>query len=345
MTHSKKIFVLLIMVISVLVLIYAKSIIIPFTLAILFWFIIRVIKKLFLKIGFVKKIAVWIVSLFSTLVLISFLVLVVSMVTKNIQQLSESLPLYEENVNKITEQINTAFNIDLFSSIGEYSKDLNFAGILSSLFSALTGIFGNSLMILLYLVFLLLEEPTFNRKMKAMYPETKDYTRITSIIAKIDRSIDRYVSIKTLVSLMTGVFSYIALLIIGVDAPLFWAFLIFILNFIPAIGSLIATAFPAVFSMLQFGEFTPAILVLVIVGAIQIIVGNLIEPRLMGSSLNISPLVVFLTLALWGLIWGITGMLLSVPITVILILILSEFPGTRPVAILLSQKGNIGNTD
>lgn len=128
---------------------------------------------------------------------------------------------------------------------------------------------------------------------------------------------------------------------IGVDAPLFWAFLIFILNFIPTIGSLIATIFPAFFAVLQFGEFTPGILVLAIVGAIQLIVGNLVEPRVMGNTLNISPLVVFLTLSLWGVMWGVLGMLLSVPITVIIIIIMSEFPETRPIAILLSQKGNI----
>jgi predicted PurR-regulated permease PerM len=143
------------------------------------------------------------------------------------------------------------------------------------------------------------------------------------------------------VSLLTGFLSYFALLFIGVDAPLFWSFLIFILNFIPTIGSLIATIFPAIFAMLQYGEFTPGILVLAIVGAIQLIIGNLVEPRVMGNSLNISPLVVFLTLSLWGVMWGVIGMLLSVPITVILIIIMSEFPGTRPFAILLSQKGNI----
>ena len=131
------------------------------------------------------------------------------------------------------------------------------------------------------------------------------------------------------------------LLFIGVDAPVFWAFLIFVLNFIPTIGSLIATLFPAIFALLQFGEFTPGILVLAIVGTIQLIVGNFIEPRVMGNSLNISPLVVFLTLAIWGVIWGITGMLLSVPITVILIIVMSEFPSTQPLAILLSQKGSI----
>ncbi len=342
MNHSKKIFVLLAVVATVLVLIYAQTIIVPFILAILFWFIIRVIKKLLLRIKFVSKIPNWIITIFSTLLLLSFLVLIVSMVTKNINQLSDALPVYEKNVNSMTEQINEAFNIDLFEFIGEYAKDLNFGNMLSSLFSALTGIFGNAFMILLYLLFLLLEESTFNRKLKNMYPDPDRLAQIQALVAKIDTSITSYISLKSLSSLMTGLLSYFALLFIGVDAPLFWAFLIFILNFIPTIGSLIATAFPVVFSMLQFGEFTPVFLVLGIVGAIQIIVGNLIEPRLMGNSLNISPLVVFLTLALWGFIWGVTGMLLSVPITVILIIILSGFPSTRPLAILLSQKGKIG---
>ena len=176
-----------------------------------------------------------------------------------------------------------------------------------------------------------------------MYPDEKRHKQMTNLVNKIDHSIGNYVALKTLTSLMTGFLSYFALLFIGIDAPLFWAFLIFILNFIPTIGSLIATLFPALFAILQFGDFTPGILVLAIVGAVQLVIGNLVEPRLMGNSLNISPLVVFLTLAIWGVIWGVSGMLLSVPITVIMIIIMSEFPGTRPFAILLSQRGNLNN--
>ena len=178
-----------------------------------------------------------------------------------------------------------------------------------------------------------------------MYPDTKKFNQVNELINKIDHSIGSYIALKTVVSLLTGFLSYFVLLFIGIDAPLFWAFLIFVLNFIPTIGSLIATLFPAVFALLQFGEFTPGILVLAIVGAIQLIVGNLIEPRVMGNTLNISPLVVFLTLSLWGVMWGVTGMLLSVPITVILIIIMSEFPSTQPIAILLSQKGNLNKKE
>ncbi|HPF51021.1 MAG TPA: AI-2E family transporter [Draconibacterium sp.] len=341
MDNTKKIYIFLIIITTVVVFIYAQSIILPFVLAILFWFLIRVIKKLLLKVKFVKCLPLWLVTVFSTLLLIGFMVLIVTMISKNISELSKTLPVYEANVNKITQGINERFNIDLMSMLGDFSKDIKFASILSSLLSTLTGLFGNAFTVLLYLVFLLLEEPGFNKKLRAMYPDDKKYKHVTDLWSKIDHSIGNYVALKTLTSLMTGFLSYFALLFIGVDAPLFWAFLIFVLNFIPTIGSLIATAFPTIFAILQFGELTPGIVVLAVVGAIQMIIGNIVEPKLMGNSLNISPLVVFLTLAIWGVIWGISGMLLSVPITVILIIVMSEFPGTRPLAILLSQKGTL----
>ena len=341
MEWTKKIYIFLVVITTVVVLIYAQSIIIPFILAILFWFLIRVIKKVLSKVKIIGRLPKWLLSVISSLLLLSFLVFVVEMITQNIQQLSQTLPLYEQNVNKITSSINQKYDINLREMLSDFTSDMDFGQVLSRLFSALTGIFGDAFTVLLYLVFLLLEESTFHKKLKNMYPDEKKYSNVKQLITKIDRSISHYIALKTLVSFLTGFFSYFALMIIGVDAPLFWAFLIFVLNFIPTIGSLIATFFPAIFSVLQFGDLTPGFLVLAIVGAIQLIMGNILEPRIMGSSLNISPLVVFLTLIMWGVIWGIPGMLLSVPITVILIIIMSEFPGTRPIAILLSQRGEI----
>lgn len=341
METNKKIYVFLLVITVIVVCIYAQSIIIPFILAILFWFLIRVIKKILYKVNFINKWPKWILTTLSSILLLSFLLLAVQLISKNIQQLSDTLTVYEANVTKITNSINDRFDIDLFSMMSDYAKDMNFGGLLSSLFSALTGLFGSAFTVLLYLIFLLLEEPIFPKKLKAMYPEKERYDHINSLVEKIDHSIGNYIALKTVTSLLTGFMSYFALLFIGIDAPLFWAFLIFVLNFIPTIGSLIATLFPTIFAILQFGEFTPGFLVLAIIGSIQIIVGNFIEPKLMGNTLNISPLVVFLTLAIWGVMWGLTGMLLSVPITVIIIIILSEFPGTKPIAILLSQRGKL----
>jgi predicted PurR-regulated permease PerM len=339
MDTTKKIYIFLIVITVVVVAIYAQSIIIPFILAVLFWFIIRVIKKLFLKIKFLQRWPQWLLTILSSFILLVILYLAIDVITTNIQQLSAKLPEYQANVSSVTLSINEKFDTDLMTVFSDYAKDFDFSTILSSLLSALTGLFGNTFTILLYMLFLLLEEPILSYKLKAMYPDEKRLEHVKTLIGKIDTSVGSYIALKTIVSLITGVLSYTALLFIGVDAPAFWAFLIFILNFIPTIGSLIATTFPTIFALLQFGEITPAILVLGIVGAIQLIVGNLIEPKLMGNTLNISPLVVFIALAVGGVIWGITGMLLSVPITVVLIIIMSEFPETRSIAILLSQKG------
>ena len=104
---------------------------------------------------------------------------------------------------------------------------------------------------------------------------------------------------------------------------------------------MVATTFPAAYCLLQFGSLDEALIVLLVIASIQVLVGNIIEPRLMGSSMNISPLVTIVSLTFWGAIWGITGMFLSIPITVVMMIIMSQFPKTRPVAIMLSEKGTI----
>jgi len=137
------------------------------------------------------------------------------------------------------------------------------------------------------------------------------------------------------------VLSYIFMKVVGVDFAEFWAVLIFLLNFIPTIGSIVATIFPSLITLVQFESYTPFFVVLGGVTAIQVCVGNILEPRLMGNSLNLSPLVILLNLSLWGLIWGIPGMFLCVPFLVISAIVFSHVPQTRSIAILLSRDGQI----
>ena len=146
---------------------------------------------------------------------------------------------------------------------------------------------------------------------------------------------------KTLVSISTGLMSYFALIIIGVDFPVLWAFIIFLFNYIPYIGSLVATLLPAVFAIFQFNNGWYFVYVFLAIEAIQMLNGNYIEPRIMGKSLNLSPLVVVLSLTIWGAIWGVLGMILSVPIMSVLTIIMAQFPSTKNIAIFLSETGNI----
>ena len=193
---------------------------------------------------------------------------------------------------------------------------------------------------MLYALLIISEETTFTAKLSKLFSNPTNYTKTSNILEKINTSISDYIRLKTLVSLLTGVVGYLFLIIMKVDAPFFWALLIFLLNYIPTIGSLIATLFPAVFSLMQFGEFTPFLIILVGLGVLEWLIGNIVEPRVMGKTLNISPLVAIISLVVWGEIWGITGMLLSVPITVVMVIALSQFDSTKKIAIVLSENGD-----
>jgi predicted PurR-regulated permease PerM len=219
--------------------------------------------------------------------------------------------------------------------------DINFSGIASSLVNGLSGFLGNTMMILIYALFIFLEETSFKEKIHKVFNTEDQLKRFKTLVSKIETSIFDYFRLKMLVSLLTGALSFVVLWLVGVDSPMFWAFLIFLLNFIPTIGSLIATLFPALFSLVQFGTLTPFLIILVAVGSVQLIVGNVIEPPIMGQSFNISPLVTLIALAVWGTIWGITGMVLSVPITVMMIIVFSEFESTKKLAILLTENGKV----
>lgn len=326
----------------VVILIYGQGLLIPFIFALLLWFIVRKIKAVLDKSEFIRtKVPSWLKSLLASGVLIVILSLMSKVLTSNINRLAQSYKKYEANVDTLVQKVNNTLNIDLMALIQEQAGDFDFGAILSSIFNSLTNIVGSAFLIIIYGLFIFLEEAVFGSKLKRLFTDSEKHHRVSEILDRIERSIGKYLGLKTVVSLITGILSYIVLAIVGIDSPVFWAFLIFIMNYIPTVGSIVATLFPAFFCLLQFGEFLPATLVLVFVGAIQVIVGNLIEPKFMGDSMNLSALVTIIALSFWGAIWGVTGMILSIPITVIIVIICSQFPGTRGVAIMLSGNGKI----
>ena len=326
----------------VFILIIGQDLLIPFVFAVLIWFLVRKVRSVLDRLKFFRKhFPKWLKSIVTSVVLIGIVGFVGTVLTASINSLARSYPQYEANITTMMNRLNETFSIDISDLFVDFMVDFDFGSILESIFSSISGLFGNTFMILIYVLFVFLEEASFHTKLKAVFKGEAQYKTTREILAKIEGSITNYIGLKTLTSVITGILSYVVLVIVGVDSPVFWAFLIFLLNFIPIIGSMVGTFFPAIFSLLQFGEFQPFFMVLIFVGVIQVLVGNVLEPKLMGNSLNISALVTILSLSFWGAVWGIIGMFLSVPITVILVIVWTQFPSTRPIAIMLSDKGQV----
>ena len=213
-------------------------------------------------------------------------------------------------------------------------------GIMSltaNLLKSIGGLLANTFLILLTVVFLLLELAAFGRKLQAAFGIRG------GLHGGLDRfagSVRRYVAIKTLVSLATGILITLWLSIIGVDFALLWGLLAFLLNFVPNLGSILA-AIPAILiALIQSGPFT-AILTAAGYLAVNIILGNFVEPRFMGSGLGLSPLIVFVSLVFWGWIFGPIGMLLSVLLTVTLKMALESSPETRWIALFMGSAESV----
>ncbi|MBL4623596.1 MAG: AI-2E family transporter [Flavobacteriales bacterium] len=342
MELNKIAYTLIVCIASVFILIYLESILIPFVFAIIIWFLIKEFRQIANKLTVVNKYLPDLVLNLVAFVLIFGMIAIFSKtLTNNISQLMDELPKYKTNTNKLIEIGNGFFGVDLLNEVRSLISNFDFTVLLRGLFDSLSVVLGDIFLVILYVIFLLFEEAAMPNKLKGIFPDSERFQSARNIFQDIDKSFGDYIVLKTAISLITGVLSYIALLFIGVDFPMFWAILIFLLNYIPTIGSLIATVFPALTALLQFGEAGPFIMVLGCIGAIQLVVGNFIEPKLMGNSLNVSSLVVLLSLAFWGLVWGIVGMILCVPITVVMIILFGRFEATRPIAILLSGTGKI----
>lgn len=358
MTLSKIAYLLMIIVVVFVVLIYGKSLLIPFVVAVLVWYLINALSHWLGKFKIGKKpLPYWLRTAVSGLIITLILLFVGGLIAQNAREMVNELPKYEKNLEHIVDKIEVAFprigaNLDKIvnaesweifkENLRPLTGTINFSSIISAVINTLSGMAGNTFLIIIYVMFLFFEQAAFPKKIRSLFQHKDRFNQFHEIIDHINDAIRAYFKVKISVSLVTAFASYLLMAFIGLDFAIFWAFLIFLLNFIPNIGSLIATIFPALLSLVQFDEsFVPFFIILFGVGSIQLIVGNFLEPRMMGSSLNISSLVVILALTLWGAIWGIAGMILCVPITVIIMIILAQFPGTRPIAILLSEKGEL----
>lgn len=266
------------------------------------------------------------------------LIFIGELIGRSIGKFTQDAPQYAASLNKIANDIFLSLNelgIDIppdhLGSVFNVGKVMNTtAGMLSGL----GGIMGNTLLIMFIVVFVLMELNAFAVKTIAIVGEPN---KSLKYLPKIGNSIRNYLGIKTLVSLATGILIWIGLKIIGVEYAGVWAMIAFLMNFIPQIGSFLAMIPAILFALVQVG-FGGAFGTLITFVLVNLVMGSIVEPRVMGKGMGLSTLVVFISLIFWGFIFGPVGMFLSVPLTMAIKVILEQNENTKWIAILLGTQ-------
>ena len=252
----------------------------------------------------------------------------------SIRGFTQALPFYQERLQDIATTLVEWLHgqgIDVSPTmLNDLINPSMALDLVSRTFRGTAAVLQNLLLVVLTIVFVLMEAAGFPAKLEAAFGRE---ARTSEQYATIRREIQHYLGIKTVVSVVTGVIVGFALWLLGIDFPLLWGLLAFLLNYIPSLGSILAAVPPVLLAIVQYGAGRAVMVALVFV-AVNMLLGNLIEPRVMGRQLGLSTLVVFLSLVFWGWVWGPVGMLLSVPLTMIIKITL-ENTELRWVAVLL----------
>lgn len=323
-------------------LIVARGLLIPLIVAIFIWYFINTLNNSMQRIPWLGSRLPMVVSLALSLLVIGIMFkLLATIITDNVADVIEASPRYQENLFKIMNKMDDYFNIKILTNLDDFLKSLSIKQIILSISGVFTTVMSSAVLIALYVVFLFVEQLYFTQKMNALFTKSENRKLANNILSHIARDTQTYLGFKTLTSIMTALASWIIMKAMHLDFAEFWALLIFFLNFIPSIGAIIATAFPALLALVQFDSWIPFIIITSGLSLVQFIVGSIIEPKFLGRSLNLSTLVIVFSLALWGSIWGVLGMVLAVPITVMMMIVFAHFESTRSIAILLSQDGQI----
>lgn len=323
-------------------LIAGRGLLIPLVMAIFLWHLLNSINSGIQKVPLVgPRLPSWLSMVFSLLAVVILILILINIISNNVNDVLAVSSRYQENLLTIFNNIDERFHIKKFMDFNYVIKSLSIQNMVVNIYGVFTTITSSAILITLYIVFLFVEQHYFIQKMDALFPQKEHQKLVKNIISHITQDTQTYLGIKTVLSLATSISSWLIMKWVGLDFAEFWALLIFFLNYIPNIGAIVATAFPATLAVIQFQSWWPFLEVTSGIVAVQFIVGNFLEPRLLGKSLNLSPLVILIALGLWGAIWGVLGMFLSVPITVMMMIIFAHFDATRPIAILLSQDGYI----
>ena len=332
-------------VIIVVILITLKDLLIPITIAILLTYLFSpVLDYLKDKLRIPKPFGLIVIlilnfGVFYVLGLIFF---------SSIGDFSARIEYYGDKLSQIAKDILSPFDLTIHElegflgieiqkfDAGKLLKQLFDAGIIQGFVTSFSNLLSNFFIVMLFWVFMILGKKRFEERLKFAFASSS--IDIDKQLNEINNQLQSYLFIKTLISLATGVTFTVILTIYGIDFAMIWGLLAFVLNYIPNIGSLLATVLPILIAMLDFGFGFTSISLAALLLIVQNIYGNVVEPKFLGMRLDLSPVFILMSLIFWGWIWGIIGMFLAVPIASLFKILCSNINALKPIAILIGTK-------
>jgi AI-2 transport protein TqsA len=332
----------IIALVTVALLVLGKSLLIPLAIAVFIWILIGAIKSTLIRLAPGQwKIPGWIANSLAILIIVATTYAAIGLIASQSDALAAAIPVYQANLASVVARLTQSLNIQDLPTTESLLSQLDLGAILSWVGDSVTALMSDVMIIVIYVGFLLAEEHIFPEKIRHLHNDPVKAEKISSLVTEVSESIQRYIGMKTIISLVTAAVSYAVLTLVGVDFAAIWALLVFFLNFIPTIGSIIGAVLPALLTLVQFDTLVPFFIVAVGLGGTQFIIGNVIEPTYMGKSLNLSSFMIVLALSFWGIVWGLAGMFLAVPMMVMSGIVCAQFRGLRWVAVILSTDGNL----
>jgi AI-2 transport protein TqsA len=283
--------------------------------------------------------------LFSIAVIGLVFFLLAYLVMANRERAMELAPQYQQSLLAMIQRAAVYFGFETEPSWNTLRQDLmaqiNLQRLFGSLLASVGSIVVTFVVVFLYATFLLVERRAFETKLANLSDDPGRVARIREVIEAINQRIGSYLALKTLLSLLLGLVSYGVMRLFGLEFAALWAVLTAFLNFVPYVGSVLGVVLPVLMAVVQFEDLGVILTLLLALTAAQFVIGNFLDPYLTGNSLNLSPFAILISLALWSELWGVPGAFLAVPITAIAAIVFSAFPGTRPIAVLLSKSGRL----
>jgi len=327
-------------VILILILKELKNVFIPLFMALLLYFLFNGVVKILNSIGVPRFIILIFLLVFIFIILYGFGLLIYTGASSFI----EEFPKYSAKITKLIEDLLLKLKIPIkdvnsFLDKIDWKNAINpsqITSVLSSTLGSFTTFVGYLSLVLIYLMFMLAGRDSLRDKITKSFSSIRA-TQIRKMVDSIEDQVQHYLVIKTFVSILTASISAIILLTARIDFILFSALLIFVLNYIPNFGSIIATLFPILITFLNYGLSIRLLLVAIGLILTQFIIGNIVEPKITGKNLDLSPIIILLSLIFWAWIWGVVGMVLAVPLTSAIKIVLSEIDSLKPIAELISS--------